>query len=714
MVPVTGGPGTYPTEAPGTASGTFFFAIHQLLCQRLIDSIVVFSAPPSPQAPLALLNPLPIGFFEPGGCAIGTGMAEGQMFVSNLFFGGVRVVDLCTGEIRVLVVNEIYMKRLAYGMEYHEAHNALFVSGAECIADGIFVGEIRIYDVATGELLSTCQADDASFPTDVAIVDGYAYATNSANNTILRFDIETALSGCCTFETIPLGDTFVPCDDTVNGEFVQGIAGYAGGITFIASENGVSGVYFMDPETLEVTLLAAAPELGGDLLVFNQSLYMSDSELNEIAVFALASADVGNGTVAATRVDTLTSEYYQGPTYLSLYHDEFLYSVNTIGMDTGKAFVEYTTVFASIGDGDGDGGGDGGNTTVEPAPITLLSEIPLGLVHPGGIVAASSGPVLYVTDLFFGGVRVVDLTTGEFYTLHPNGVYLEQTFYGIDLEVATETLFIAGTELVEDVMEGRIYVLDALSGEEIVACAIADDVDFFPTDIALVGDRAYATNAWGSNLVSINVAAAVNGTCEMEIVDLQPVEMFNATSIDVEFIIGTCCVVLILVCERTWTQFVDIIFLLIFFFFVLMIKPTGITGYGDGLIFSSPPGGNNESSAPGLYYYALDANDTVTRIADGPVNGGGLLVVNDTLYVTDTGADVVVVYELTYDECTATVNATQLGVLTSPVFDAPTFSTVYEQSLYTVNSIFNDPETPPETFLLHAVDVTNVTTPILC
>jgi hypothetical protein len=462
----------------------------------------------------------------------------------------------------VLVVNDLYMKRLAYGMEYHEANNALFVSGSQCIADGTFVGEIRIYDVATGELLSTCQADDASFPTDVAIVDGYGYATNSANNTILRFDIETALSGCCTFETIPLGDTFVPCDDAVNGEFVQGIAGYAGGITFIASENGAGGVYFMDPETLEVTLLAPAPALGGDLLVFKQSLYMSDSELNEIAVFALASADVGNGTVAATRVDTLTSEYYQGPTYLTLYHDEFLYSVNTIGTDTGKAFVEYTAVFASIGGG---GGGDSGNTTVEPEPITLSSEIPLGLLHPGGIVAASSGPVLYVTDLFFGGVLVVDLTTGDFYTLHPNGVYLNQTFYGIDLEVATETLFIAGTELVEDVPEGRIYVLDALSGDEIVACAI--DVDFFPTDIAIVGDRAYATNAYGSNLVSIDVAAAVNGTCEMEIIDLQPVEAFNATSFDVvEFIIGTCCVILIHVCERTWTQFVDVIVLPIFFF----------------------------------------------------------------------------------------------------------------------------------------------------
>jgi hypothetical protein len=131
------------------------------------------------------------------------------------------------------------------------------------------------------------------------------------------------------------------------------------------------------------------------------------------------------------------------------------------------------------------------------------------------------------------------------------------------------------------------------------------------------------------------------------------------------------------------------------------------------LIFSSPPGGNE--SSPGLYYYALDANDTVARIVDGPVNGGGLLVVNDTLYVTDTGANVVEVYELTYDECTATVNATYSGFLTSPLFDAPTFSAVYEQSLYTVNSIFNDPETSPETFLLHAVDVTNVTTtPILC
>jgi WD40 repeat protein len=475
-------------------------------------------APPVDAPP----NPLSLGVFEPGGVVAGEGIAEGQIFVSNLFFGGVRVVDTETGEIRVLVGNDIYMQRLAYGMEYYEPSNALFVSGAEHnLSENKYVGEIRIYDVSSGDLLSTC-TDESSFPTDVAFVGDYAYATNSANNTILRLDIESALSGCCTFEIIPLPESFAPCDDSVDGEFVQGIAGYEGGIAFIASDNGKTGLYFMDPETLDITMLAEAPELGGDLLVFGQHLYMSDSEVNEIAVFALSSV---NGTISATRVDTLKSEYYQGPTYLTLFQDQFLYSVNSISTDTGEDFDEYSAVFSPIG-------------KVDPEPITLLSEIPLGLMHPGGIVAASSGSVLYVTNLFFGGVRVVDLTTGELFVLHPNSRYLAKTVYGLDLEEETETLFIAGTELVGNLLEGRIYVLDATSGEEIVACSI--DEDFYPTDIAIVGDKAYATNSLGSNLVSISVSAAVNGTCETEILDL-PVEVFNFTLFDIETILGMCC-----------------------------------------------------------------------------------------------------------------------------------------------------------------------------
>lgn len=165
-------------------------------------------------------NPLALGVFEPGGVVVGQDIALGQIFVSNLFFGGIRVVDVLTGEIRVLVANDIFLERLAYGMEYYEPSNALFVSGSEKIGE-FYVGEIRVYDVTTGELLSNCK-DDTSFPTDVAFVHGVAYATNSAENSILKLDIGSALSGECTFEKIQLPSNFVPCEDEVNPEFLQG------------------------------------------------------------------------------------------------------------------------------------------------------------------------------------------------------------------------------------------------------------------------------------------------------------------------------------------------------------------------------------------------------------------------------------------------------------------------------------------------------------
>lgn len=165
-------------------------------------------------------NPLSLGVFEPGGVVVGKDISEGQIFVSNLFFGGIRVVDTINGEIRVLVANDLFLERLAYGMEYYEPTNALFVSGSEKIGE-FYVGEIRVYDVASGMLLSNCK-DDTSFPTDVAFVNGAAYVTNSAENSILKLDIESALSGACTFEKIQLPANFVPCDEQVNPEFLQG------------------------------------------------------------------------------------------------------------------------------------------------------------------------------------------------------------------------------------------------------------------------------------------------------------------------------------------------------------------------------------------------------------------------------------------------------------------------------------------------------------
>jgi hypothetical protein len=289
----------------------------------------------------------------------------------------------------------------------------------------------------------------------------------------------------------------------------------------VASERDVPAVFFLNLETLVVTMVADAPDLGGDLLVWNDRLYLSNSDGDEIVVFELT-ASVTDDTITATRIDALTSEFYEGPTNLTLYQEEFLYSVNSISTHSGEVFEEYDAAYASIG-----------------GPPKLLSEISLGLLQPGGLVAATNGPVFYLTDLFFGGVRVVDATTGDLFVLSLNSGYLQKTSYGIDLDSATETLFIAGTELVRNGMEGSIFVMNALTGEPIVTCSIIED--FYPTDIAILGDTVYATNSLGSNLVAINVTAAVmNGTCETEIIDL-PDAVFTFTDFDVETILGTFC-----------------------------------------------------------------------------------------------------------------------------------------------------------------------------
>lgn len=165
----------------------------------------------------------------------------------------------------------------------------------------------------------------------------------------------------------------------------------------------------------------------------------------------------------------------------------------------------------------------------------ILSIIPLGLIHPGGLVLADSGPVFYVTNLFFGGVRVVDASNGELHILSPNSGYLEKTSFGLDLDTESETLFIAGTELVDGLLKGRIVALDSVSGEELVSCGV--DADFYPTDVAVVGGKVYATNSIGSNLVSLDVAAALGGSCVTDIIDL-PEETFTFAELDTTTVLG--------------------------------------------------------------------------------------------------------------------------------------------------------------------------------
>lgn len=117
----------------------------------------------------------------------------------------------------------------------------------------------------------------------------------------------------------------------------------------------------------------------------------------------------------------------------------------------------------------------------------------------------------------------------------------------------------------------------------------------------------------------------------------------------------------------------------------------------------SPPG--NDMS--GIYFWSENMG-TLKKIADGPTQGGGLLVVEDTLYVTDTAGNSIIVMNLTFNEGDSTTTAALVGTLTSDSLDAPIFSALYEESLYSVNSIFANPEDAPETFLLQSVQVTDI------
>ena len=108
--------------------------------------------------------------------------AAGNLYVGSLRDGDIWTVNVLTGEERLLVDNEADAELVAVGLHLDE-QGRLWVAGGP-------TQQIRVYDVATGELLETYPFPTAGFINDLDISRNAVYATDSVNQQLLVIPLE--------------------------------------------------------------------------------------------------------------------------------------------------------------------------------------------------------------------------------------------------------------------------------------------------------------------------------------------------------------------------------------------------------------------------------------------------------------------------------------------------------------------------------------------
>jgi hypothetical protein len=139
-----------------------------------------------------------LGNRRPEGITAGT---DSIVFVSELLFGGVKSVNVTSGAVDQIVPSYGYMERPAAGLWSYK--DSIVVTGL----GPMFGVDARLYvhSTKTGELLASCLPDiGGGLLSDVTVMDGIAYATDSRINQIVAMDMEDAIAGKCSVSTIIL------------------------------------------------------------------------------------------------------------------------------------------------------------------------------------------------------------------------------------------------------------------------------------------------------------------------------------------------------------------------------------------------------------------------------------------------------------------------------------------------------------------------------
>jgi hypothetical protein len=239
---------------------------------------------------------LPDGFF-PEGIESGRGTT---VFVGSLTDGAIWRGDVRTGSGAVLA--EGAAGRVSVGIAYEAGRNRLWVAGGGP-GFGLGVGDVRVYDASSGELLRTFvipPATGARFLNDVAVTSDAVYVTDSFNPRLVVIPLPAngSLPGVNAATPVPVGGEFVQ----TAGANLNGIVAKSGALVVAQSSTGK--LFRIDP----ATGTAEEIDLGGVTLGSVDGLELQGRTLyavrntNQVTVVRLDS-QLATGTVLGDITD---------------------------------------------------------------------------------------------------------------------------------------------------------------------------------------------------------------------------------------------------------------------------------------------------------------------------------------------------------------------------------------------------------------------------
>ena len=242
---------------------------------------------------------LPDGFF-PEGIESGPGTS---FFVGSLSDGAIWRGDLRTGSGAVLAVGA--PGHAAAGIAYEAGRNRIWVAGVGPQLVGI--GDVRVYDAASGALLATYQPPGVGLLNDVAVIRDAVYVTDSGfpQLVVIPLPRDGALPPPSAATILPVGGDWIqtPGNNPVPGINMNGIVAEDG--VLLVAQSSTGKLFQVDP----ATGVAEELDLGGvnlgypdGLELLGHTLYVVRPFQNRVTVIALGSRLAG-GVVLGHLID---------------------------------------------------------------------------------------------------------------------------------------------------------------------------------------------------------------------------------------------------------------------------------------------------------------------------------------------------------------------------------------------------------------------------
>ena len=223
--------------------------------------------------------------------------AAGNLYAGSLRDGDIWTVNVLTGEEGLLVDNASDAGLVAVGLHLDEL-GRLWVAGGP-------TRQIRVYSVATGELLETYPFPTAGFINDLDISRNAVYATDSVNQQLLVVPLEDdgGLPDPSAATTMPLtGDISYSAGFNANG-----IAARGGWLVLVQSNEGL--LFKVNPRTGEATEIDTggySVAMGDGLVLRGKTLYVVRNFANTVAVLTMTA-----GLTEAALVGEFTGEDFE-------------------------------------------------------------------------------------------------------------------------------------------------------------------------------------------------------------------------------------------------------------------------------------------------------------------------------------------------------------------------------------------------------------------